>query len=462
VPRHGLRKHEGKAFSCRLMESAPFENRERCGSLILSGPSREIKGGPAPNGNLTNDTFNAYTWDADGNITTVKGTVTNTYDAFDQLVETSVGPTQFLYLPGGTQPFATMSKYNSYLKVFAPAPGGAMIITPNGTYGVLAYHRHTDWLGSSRFATTPSETVYFDGAYAPFGEPYATSGTTDLVFGGNAQDASVVEGATAGDAYDTLNRKYSASQSRWISPDPSGLSAVDPTNPQSWNRYAYVLNNPLSNIDPLGLDCIYMGSYVNGATSQYTDENGNQISVVSGDCLSDTDDGYYVDGTIVGGAFGITLSVDGGMANFYLQGNDEYQAICVAGDCSANTGGVDNSYLPLGSMGLLGANNGYIVVNGNYLFPSNIDNKYNLMEKGQSNYRDLNPLCSTHATVDQTTGQTQSHVDLFNPSVPLPAYYPVDVSGASIPLHLIFDALPDAIYRATGMYLIPAGRTACQ
>jgi hypothetical protein len=41
-------------------------------------------------------------------------------------------------------------------------------------------------------------------------------------------------------------------------------------------------------------------------------------------------------------------------------------------------------------------------------------------------------------------------------------YYPVDVSGASIPLHLIFDALPDAIYRATGMYLIPAGRTACQ
>jgi len=108
------------------------------------------------------------------------------------------------------------------------------------------------------------------------------------------------------------------------------------------------------------------------------------------------------------------------------------------------------------------ANNGYIVVNGNYLFPSNIDNKYNRMEKGQSNYRDLNPLCSMHATVDQTTGQTQSHVDLFNPSVPLPAYYPVDVSGASIPLHLIFDALPDAIYRATGMYLIPTGRTACQ
>jgi len=104
----------------------------------------------------------------------VNASTTNTYDAFDKLVETSAGPTQFLYLPGGTQPFATMSNYQTYLKVFAPAPGGAMVITPNGNEGVVSYHRHTDWIGSSRFATTPAETVYFDGAYAPFGEPYAT------------------------------------------------------------------------------------------------------------------------------------------------------------------------------------------------------------------------------------------------------------------------------------------------
>ena len=197
-----------------------------------------------------------YTWDADANIASVNVSTTNTYDAFDKLVETSAGPTQFLYLPGGTQPFANMSNYQNYLKVFAPAPGGTMIITPNGHNGVIAYHRHTDWIGSSRFATTPAETVYSDVAYAPFGEPYAPSGTTDYVFGGNAQDASVVEGATAGYAYDTLNRKYSAAQSRWIAPDPAGLTAVDPTNPQSWNRYAYVFNNPLANFDPDGLECI--------------------------------------------------------------------------------------------------------------------------------------------------------------------------------------------------------------
>jgi len=43
-------------------------------------------------------------------------------------------------------------------------------------------------------------------------------------------------------------------QGRWLSPDPAGLGAVDPANPQTWNRYAYVGNNPLSLIDPLGAD----------------------------------------------------------------------------------------------------------------------------------------------------------------------------------------------------------------
>jgi RHS repeat-associated protein len=58
----------------------------------------------------------------------------------------------------------------------------------------------------------------------------------------------------SGSLEDFMFRRYSPAQGRWISPDPLGVGAVDPTKPQTWNRYAYVANNPLSHIDPLGLD----------------------------------------------------------------------------------------------------------------------------------------------------------------------------------------------------------------
>ena len=34
-----------------------------------------------------------------------------------------------------------------------------------------------------------------------------------------------------------------------------GIFYADPTNPQSWNLYSYVWNNPSTNIDPSGLSC---------------------------------------------------------------------------------------------------------------------------------------------------------------------------------------------------------------
>jgi hypothetical protein len=49
---------------------------------------------------------------------------------------------------------------------------------------------------------------------------------------------------------------------RMLMPDPGWLSAVKATNPQTWNMYNYVLNNPLINTDPTGKECVWDdGSY---------------------------------------------------------------------------------------------------------------------------------------------------------------------------------------------------------
>lgn len=119
-----------------------------------------------------------------------------------------------------------------------------------GRRGISLFtNRHSDWLGSSRFASTSTRTMYNDLAYAPFGEQYAqagSTGVTDTSFAGNDENTVV-------NLYDAQFREYGI-QGRWPSPDPAGFAAADPSNPQSWNRYAYVMNNPLALSDPQGTD----------------------------------------------------------------------------------------------------------------------------------------------------------------------------------------------------------------
>jgi hypothetical protein len=50
--------------------------------------------------------------------------------------------------------------------------------------------RHTDHLGSPRFASTISQTLYSDNACSPFGQPYASSAAIDNSFTGQNQDTT--------------------------------------------------------------------------------------------------------------------------------------------------------------------------------------------------------------------------------------------------------------------------------
>ena len=52
-------------------------------------------------------------------------------------------------------------------------------------------------------------------------------------------------------------RYYGSTQGRFTSPDPL-LSSGKPTEPQSWNRYSYCINNPLVYVDPSGMTITWL------------------------------------------------------------------------------------------------------------------------------------------------------------------------------------------------------------
>lgn len=54
-------------------------------------------------------------------------------------------------------------------------------------------------------------------------------------------------------------RYFSGAQGRWTSPDQP-FADQHPEDPQSWNMYAYVRNNPLAHVDPNGKVCTALNS----------------------------------------------------------------------------------------------------------------------------------------------------------------------------------------------------------
>ena len=80
--------------------------------------------------------------------------------------------------------------------------------------------------------------------YYPYGETRFTSGTiyTDKLFTGQRE-------ITGLGIYHYNARFYSPKTGRFLSPDTIIPGAG---NPQAWNRYSYVLNNPLKYTDPTG------------------------------------------------------------------------------------------------------------------------------------------------------------------------------------------------------------------
>jgi RHS repeat-associated protein len=206
-------------------------------------------------GNTLADGSCSYTWDGEGRVTSVGGTgcnaATYTYNALGQRVEKHVGSayTEIVYDLGG-QPIGYHNR-TAWTKQYVPLGGGMVALyQDNATFFI-----HPNHLGSTTTVFNHTGgSVAQDEIFYPWGERWNYAGTLyDERFA-----AMQLRDAESG-LDPTLFRMYESRLYRWLTPDPLAGSIF---NPQSLNRYAYVLNNPTNFIDPLGLDCnVFNGSW---------------------------------------------------------------------------------------------------------------------------------------------------------------------------------------------------------
>jgi RHS repeat-associated protein len=186
---------------------------------------------------------------------------------------------------------ATMYLYDGngqrVAKVVCPSGGGTCTTaTPNATVNWYVYDAQgqlaaeydggtatppcttcyvmVDQLGSTRVVTDQNGVAQECSDYLPFGEAlysgdngrsgcYPSSDTAGLKFTGQMRGASYEGGPSSqGPGLDYFGARYfSGAQGRFTSVDPT-LASAKSSNPQSWNRYTYALNNPLRYVDPDG------------------------------------------------------------------------------------------------------------------------------------------------------------------------------------------------------------------
>jgi len=196
-------------------------------------------------GNMTADCSSTdnhtYQWDAEGRVASVDSgsTWTFTYDALgDRVQMTNPSGTQYLAYDVARNWIMVFGEYGDYDVV---RWGGRMfsIYTSTGTE-----FNHVNNIASTMMYTNQAGTAVEDMLFYPWGQVWESWGTGGYNYAGIPyRDLSTTTDLSA-------FRNLSPGLGRWLSPDPV---AGDITNPQSLNRYPYVLNNPTTLNDPLGL-----------------------------------------------------------------------------------------------------------------------------------------------------------------------------------------------------------------
>ncbi len=229
--------------------------------------------------NTKNQVGDNQPYDAAGNITTLPPNYSFTYDAENRVtyVDTSGNLSASYYYDGlgervekvaGSQ--STVYVYDAFGRLaeeYSPATTWSKDYIPfNGQTAVIenataspctTCYLSYDYLGTPRLVTDQNASVMARHDYLPFGDeiPAGTAGrgsqfgpymdNVDQKFTGQVRDTETLN--------DFFNARYfTAPLMRFLSADP-GNAGADPTDPQTWNAYAYVRNNPLAFTDPSGM-----------------------------------------------------------------------------------------------------------------------------------------------------------------------------------------------------------------
>jgi RHS repeat-associated protein len=151
-------------------------------------------------------------------------------------------------LPTANRFWAKDYVWRDGLLLASVTPTNAGTVTPT-----LTQHFHLDHLGTPRLVTGDSGVQLGLHTYYPFGAEL-NLGTNEqpyelMKFTGQERDVLGNDPHTLDDMH---ARYYSPTVGRFLSVDPVIDTKVAMTNPQAWNRYTYVRNNPTSRIDPDG------------------------------------------------------------------------------------------------------------------------------------------------------------------------------------------------------------------
>lgn len=225
---------------------------------------------------VTSAASDNYTYDATGNMLTGGGR-TVTYNTFRKPLTLSKGThtSTFTYGPDrshykrvdadGTTVKTTLSignvefiTHSSGVTETKRYIGDIAVVTTTSSGSPSTHYLHKDTLGSTDIVTNAVGSVVAEMSFDAFGKRRNVLTLAELA---EAQydplNAITTKGFTGHEMVDEVGiihmggRIYDPGLGRFMSADPI---ISDMTNVQRLNRYSYVLNNPLSLVDPSGFD----------------------------------------------------------------------------------------------------------------------------------------------------------------------------------------------------------------